>query len=87
MFLAISSILLAISSGITMFVQTITLAGCRLIECGSSSCHIGQSPLEKDMDMDKGDDMQMAVAGGWIQKCCRILRWVDHVDHRFSKLF
>ena len=65
MFLAISSILLAISSRITMFVQTITLAaGCRLIECGSSSCHIGQGPLEKDMDMDKGDDMPVAVAAG-----------------------
>ena len=59
MLLAISSILLTISSGITMFIQSITLAGCRFIECGSASCQIGQKPLDKEMK----DDMPIAVAG------------------------
>ena len=59
MLLAISSILLTISSGITMFIQSITLAGCRIIECGSTSCQIGEKPLEEKDD----DVMPMAVPG------------------------
>ena len=59
MLLAISSILLTISSGITMFIQSITLAGCRIIECSSAICQIGEkSWMKKDDDV-----MPMAVPG------------------------
>ena len=59
MFLALSSIILAVSSAITMFIQTITLSGCRVIECCSSSCQIDRSGVEK-----KDDDLPVAMKSG-----------------------
>ena len=58
MFLALSSIILAVSSAITTFIQTITLSGCRVIECCSSSCQIDRSAVEK-----KDDDLPVAMKG------------------------
>ena len=56
MFLALSAIILAISSGVTTFIQTLTLSGCRVIECCSSSCQMGESVAEK-----KDDDLPVAL--------------------------
>ena len=40
MLAAISAILISIAAGITMFVQTITLSGCRQIDCCGTGCRM-----------------------------------------------
>ena len=40
MLVAISSIIISIATGITLFVQTITLSSCRRLECCLGSCHL-----------------------------------------------
>ena len=53
MFLALSSIILALSSAVTTFIQTITLSGCRVIECCSSSCEIDAPKKDDDLQVAK----------------------------------
>jgi hypothetical protein len=40
MLAAVSAILISIAAGITMFVQTITLSGCRQIDCCGTGCRM-----------------------------------------------
>ena len=62
MFLALSSIILAVSSAITTFIQTITLSGCRAIQCCSSSCDI-DAPWFDRPALGKRDDLPVAMKG------------------------
>ena len=60
MFLALSSIILALSSAVTTFIQTITLSGCRVIECCSSSCEIDAPKKDDDLQVAmKGEDVDL----------------------------
>ena len=44
MITAIASVIIAISVSITTFIQTITLSGCKFIECCGSKCNIDDPP-------------------------------------------
>ena len=50
MFAAISAVIIAIATGITLFVQTITLSSCRRLECCCGKCELGILESKKKDD-------------------------------------
>ena len=47
MITALASIIIAISVSITSIIQTMTLSGCKLIECCSAKCIVDEPPCTK----------------------------------------
>jgi hypothetical protein len=52
---AISAVIIAIATGITLFVQTVTLSACRRLECCCGKCEMGEVEQKKKTD-DEDDD-------------------------------
>ena len=50
MFAAISAVIIAIATGITLFVQTITLSSCRRLEYCCGECELGILESKKKND-------------------------------------
>ena len=48
MLVAISSIIISIATGITLFIQTITLSSCKRLECCLGSCHLDTDVTSTD---------------------------------------
>jgi hypothetical protein len=52
MLVAISSIIISIATGITLFIQTITLSSCKRLECCLGSCHLDTDVPSTDAPAD-----------------------------------
>ena len=52
MLVAISSIIISIATGITLFIQTITLSSCKRLECCLGSCHLDTDVSSADAPAD-----------------------------------
>ena len=51
MLVAISSIIISIATGITLFIQTITLSSCKRLECCLGSCHLDVLSTDAPADL------------------------------------
>ena len=56
MLAALSAVIIAIATGITLFVQTVTLSACRRLECCCGKCEMGDVGQKKKTDEEEEDD-------------------------------
>jgi hypothetical protein len=79
MITAIASIIIAISVSITIFIQTITLSGCKLIECCGSKYNIDDPPwYDRPVPKDRNAEEQSTTTLTTIEKHrCRLWKTVS----------
>jgi hypothetical protein len=53
MFAAFSAVIIAIASGITLFVQTLTLSSCKRLQCCCGKCEMGILEKKDEDNMQK----------------------------------